>query len=61
LFVFIFFGLVNFVFVLAYFPFVKHLIFVKNNTNPRELDTQMKIVALSTFLVSVLFSLALIL
>lgn len=53
--------LVNFAFVLAYFPFVKHLVFVKNNTNPRELDSQMKIVALSTFLVSVLFSLALIL
>ncbi|EHQ44366.1 1,4-dihydroxy-2-naphthoate octaprenyltransferase [Myroides odoratus] len=53
--------LINFVFVLAYFPFVKHLVFVKNNTNPRELDSQMKIVALSTFLVSVLFSLALIL
>ncbi|QQU05188.1 1,4-dihydroxy-2-naphthoate octaprenyltransferase [Myroides odoratus] len=53
--------LINFAFVLAYFPFVKHLVFVKNNTNPRELDSQMKIVALSTFLVSVLFSLALIL
>lgn len=52
---------INFVFVLAYLPFVKHLVFVKNNTNPRELDSQMKIVALSTFLVSVLFSLALIL
>ncbi|WP_158963613.1 1,4-dihydroxy-2-naphthoate octaprenyltransferase [Myroides fluvii] len=52
--------LLNFAFVLAYFPLVKHLIFVKNNTNPKELDSQMKIVALSTFMVSVLFSLALI-
>lgn len=51
----------NFAFVLGYIPFVKHLLFVKNNTNPKELDSQMKIVALSTFLVSVLFSLALIL
>ncbi|MDM1044582.1 1,4-dihydroxy-2-naphthoate octaprenyltransferase [Myroides sp. 1354] len=51
----------NFAFVIAYFPLIKHLIFVKNNTDPRALDSQMKIVALSTFLVSVLFSLALIL
>lgn len=50
----------NFAFILAYIPFVKHLIFVKNNTQPSALDSQMKIVALSTFLVSVLFSLALI-
>ncbi|MTG98509.1 MULTISPECIES: 1,4-dihydroxy-2-naphthoate octaprenyltransferase [Myroides] len=48
-------------FIVAYIPFIKHLIFVKNNTLPKELDSQMKIVALSTFFVSVLFSLALIL
>jgi 1,4-dihydroxy-2-naphthoate octaprenyltransferase len=35
------------------------LIFVKNNHEPRELDSQMKVVALSTFLLSILFSLAL--
>ena len=53
--------LLNFAFVIAYIPLIKHLIFVKNNIDPRALDSQMKIVALSTFLVSVLFSLALIL
>lgn len=46
-------------FILAYIPLVKHLIFVKNNHKPRELDSQMKVVALSTFLLSILFSLAL--
>ncbi|MGG5505952.1 MULTISPECIES: 1,4-dihydroxy-2-naphthoate octaprenyltransferase [unclassified Myroides] len=51
----------NYAFILAYFPLIKHLFFVRNNTEPKELDSQMKIVALSTFFVSVLFSLALIL
>lgn len=54
-------GMVYFFFVLGYIPLVKHLFFVKNNIQPKELDSQMKIVALSTFLVSVLFSLALVL
>ncbi|MDM1408959.1 1,4-dihydroxy-2-naphthoate octaprenyltransferase [Myroides sp. DF42-4-2] len=51
----------KYAFVLGYIPLLKHLVFVKNNTDPKALDSQMKIVALSTFLVSVLFSLALIL
>ncbi len=51
----------NYAFILAYIPLIKHLFFVQNNTEPRELDSQMKVVALSTFFVSVLFSLALIL
>ena len=50
----------NFAFILGYVPLIKHLFYVKNNTEPKALDSQMKIVALSTFLVSVLFSLALI-
>lgn len=48
-------------FILAYIPLLKHLVFVKKNTEPRELDSQMKIVALSTFLLSLLFSIALVL
>jgi len=48
-------------FIIAYIPLLKHLVFVKKNTEPRELDSQMKIVALSTFLLSVLFSIALVL
>lgn len=52
---------IKFLFIVAYIPLIKHLIFVKRNTIPKELDTQMKVVALSTFLLSVLFSLALVL
>lgn len=37
--------------------FVKHLLFVKNTIEPRDLDSQLKIVALSTFLISLFFSL----
>lgn len=48
-------------FILAYIPLIKHLVFIKNNIEPRELDSQMKIVALSTFLLSILFSIALVL
>lgn len=50
----------KFFFIMAYIPLLKHLLFVRNNTVPRELDTQMKVVAMTTFLISVLFSLALI-
>ncbi|SHL22430.1 1,4-dihydroxy-2-naphthoate octaprenyltransferase [Myroides odoratimimus] len=53
--------IVKYFFVIAYIPLLKHLVFVKKNREPRELDSQMKIVALSTFLLSVLFSIALIL
>ncbi|MHC5201647.1 1,4-dihydroxy-2-naphthoate octaprenyltransferase [Myroides sp. LJL119] len=42
-------------FILAYIPFLKHIYFVKSNTSPGELDSQMKPVALSTFLLCVLF------
>ena len=45
-------------FILGYIPFIKHIYFVKSNTSAKQLDSQMKPVALSTFLVSVLFSLA---
>ncbi|MDR0228053.1 MAG: 1,4-dihydroxy-2-naphthoate octaprenyltransferase [Flavobacteriaceae bacterium] len=52
---------IGYVFVLGFIPFVKHLIFVNRNTVPKELDSQMKVVALGTFLLSVLFSVALVL
>jgi len=47
-------------FVIAFIPLIKHLRVVYTNRDPRELDSQMKVVALSTFLLSILFSLALI-
>lgn len=35
--------------------FIKHLLFVAKNTVPRELDSQLKIVALGTFFISILY------
>lgn len=35
--------------------FVKHLVFVAKNTVPKELDSQLKIVALGTFFISLLY------
>lgn len=52
---------VGYFFILGFLPFIKHLIFVAKNTVPKALDSQMKVVALGTFLLSVLFSVALIL
>lgn len=46
--------------VSGFLPLAKHLIFVAKNKVPQQLDSQMKVVALTTFLISVLFSLALI-
>ncbi|MDG2193829.1 MAG: 1,4-dihydroxy-2-naphthoate octaprenyltransferase [Polaribacter sp.] len=48
---------VQFLFVLAYIPLVKHLIFVVNNKVALQLDGELKKVALSTFLVALLFGL----
>ncbi|MFL9843392.1 1,4-dihydroxy-2-naphthoate polyprenyltransferase [Flavobacterium rhizosphaerae] len=45
---------VQYLFLLAYIPFIMHLKTVANNTIPRELDPELKKVALSTFLLSVL-------
>lgn len=42
-------------FVLAFIPLSSHLIRVKNNKNLKDLDKELKIVALSTFLMSILF------
>lgn len=50
----------QYIFVLAYFPLIKHLVTVYKNKNPKELDSELKKVALSTFVLSVLLSLSLI-
>ena len=44
----------NFVFVIAFIPLIKHLIVVINNKEPEQLDPQLKVLALSTFLMSIL-------
>ncbi len=50
----------QYIFVAAYFPMISHLITVYKNKNPRFLDPELKKLAISTFLLSVLLSLALI-
>jgi 1,4-dihydroxy-2-naphthoate octaprenyltransferase len=50
----------QYIFVVAYFPLLSHLITVYKNKNHKLLDPELKKLALSTFLLSVLLSLALI-
>ncbi|MFN8275410.1 MAG: 1,4-dihydroxy-2-naphthoate octaprenyltransferase [Flavobacteriaceae bacterium] len=50
----------QYLFLIAYIPMIKHLKTVRNNTNPRDLDPELKKLALSTFMLSVLLSLCLI-
>lgn len=50
----------QYIFVVAYFPMMSHLITVYRNKHPRFLDPELKKLAISTFLLSVLLSLALI-
>ncbi len=50
----------QYIFVVAFFPMVKHLITVYKNKEPRNLDPELKKLALSTFLLSVLLALCLI-
>jgi len=47
----------QFLFVLAYFPIIKQLIRVLKNKDPKALDPELKILALSTFLFAILFGL----
>lgn len=47
----------QFLFVLAYIPIFKHLYTVYNNKNPKKLDPELKKLALSTFLFSLLLGL----
>lgn len=42
-------------YMIAFVPLIFHLIFVKKHTAPQELDSQLKVVALSAFLLSILF------
>lgn len=48
-------------FLIAYLPILKHLIFVVNNHKPINLDPELKKLALSTFLFAILFGIGLIL
>lgn len=50
----------QYLFLLSYIPLTKHLITVYKNHNPKELDPELKKLALSTFALSVLLSLGMI-
>ena len=50
----------QYIFVVAYFPLISHLLTVYKNEDPRSLDPELKKLAISTFLLSVLLSLCLI-
>jgi 1,4-dihydroxy-2-naphthoate octaprenyltransferase len=52
------FNLDQYIFVVAYIPLIKHLVTVYKNKNPKELDPELKKVALSTFALSVLLALS---
>ena len=47
-------------FVVAYFPLISHLMTVHRNKNPKLLDPELKKLAISTFLLSILLALCLI-
>jgi 1,4-dihydroxy-2-naphthoate octaprenyltransferase len=47
----------QFLFIIAYLPLIKHIIFVSRNEEERFLDGELKKVALSTFLFAILFGL----
>ena len=47
------------IYILGFIPLVMHLIRVVNNEDPKLLDPELKVVALSTFGVSILFSIGL--
>lgn len=50
----------QYIFVVAYFPMISHLITVYRNQNPKFLDSELKKLAISTFLLAVLLALCLI-
>jgi 1,4-dihydroxy-2-naphthoate octaprenyltransferase len=50
----------QYLFIVAYFPLTSHLITVYRNRNPKLLDPELKKLAISTFILAVLLSLALI-
>ena len=47
----------NLIFLIAFIPLIRHLIFVKRAEQPSALDSQLKVVALSTFLLALLLGL----
>ncbi len=47
----------QFLFIIAYIPIIKHVLFVYKNTDEKLLDGELKKVALSTFLFAILFGL----
>ncbi len=51
----------QFLFIIAYIPIAKHFMVVSKNENPKLLDPELKKLAISTFLFSILFGLGLIL
>lgn len=53
-------GLSDFLYVLGFIPLILHLKRVEQNQNPILLDPELKILALTTFLISVLFGVGLI-
>ena len=48
----------NFLYIIAFIPLMMHLNRVKNNSNPKMLDPELKKLALSTFLFALLFALS---
>ena len=50
----------QYLFLLAYIPLTKHLITVYKNQNPKELDPELKKLALSTFALSILLALCMV-
>jgi len=50
----------QYIFVVAYFPLTSHLMTVYRNKNPKLLDPELKKLAISTFLLSILMALCLI-
>ena len=52
---------VQYLFTIAYIPIIKHLVIVFNNKIPKLLDPELKKLAISTFLFSILFGLGLLL
>lgn len=44
----------HFLFIITYIPLIRHLIFINRNEEPGKLDSQLKVVALSTFALAIL-------
>jgi 1,4-dihydroxy-2-naphthoate octaprenyltransferase len=48
----------NFIYLIAFLPLIQNLVVVWNNTEAVDLDPELKKVALSTFLYSLLFGIS---